>query len=311
MHGKVIRTNFHNRKIRKNIRGISPIIAEILLIGLTILAGAITFGTVIVAMTSKPPLVVSIDSFSDFTLTNSTNSTRYNSFSFVLDNQGKRDVGVNAADFKLFNTTDGSSSLLQNWTLSQNYQLNSLQSYFITATSISNNESTWLTFNSTIKVELTAYALDQAYNVADRSVVQASTSIDANLISAGPLTIETNNTLSSSINYVALNAMDPANNSLQINVFNYGHLPVNYTLDFIISNSSVSITNEYVTSNVNLGSTVNGYLPAADGNKPSSTSSITPNQTIISSVFSPTYGHFIIIWLKIGTSIQDTLIISC
>ena len=98
----------HLTKMKKHLklkRGISPIIAEILLIGLTMLAGAITFGTVMVVYNSKQPIEVRIDSFSDFKLNNYSNSTKYNSFSFVLDKQGHRAVGVRAQDFQLYNTS--------------------------------------------------------------------------------------------------------------------------------------------------------------------------------------------------------------
>lgn len=305
----------HIRKIKRNSRGISPIIAEILLIGLTMLAGAVTFGAVIYVLDSKEPIVVSIDSFSNFKLTNSTSSTRYNSFSFVLDNQGKRDAGVKASDFKLFNITATGDIPLSNWTMSRDYQLNSLQSYYVTVVSTSTNTSNWLSFNSTIKVQLIAYGLDQSYSVADKITVQAITTISSNMITNGPMMLQTNYTGTNSANYAALDSTNPSNNTLKIDVLNYGNLPVNYTLDFIVSSRNVTIKNTYSGQTTNLGSTINGYLPAANGNNPSSTASQNSNGTIIFTVtstkFTSSFTYYVMIWLKIDTNIQDTLIISC
>ena len=317
----MLKTNFTKihlkKKVRKFRRGISPIVAEMLLIGLTMLAGAITFGTVIVILNTKEPIVVSVDSFSDFKLVNSSSSTKYNSFSFVLDNQGKRDAGVKASDFRLYNVTGGSNTLLLNWTMSRDYDLSSLQSYYVTITSNSSSVKDWLSFGSTIKVQLVAYGLDQSYSTADKATVTSSITIGSNLVSSGPLRILTNQSQSGSSNYAVLDSTNSNNNTLEIVVQNYGHLDVNYTLDFMVSNRNVSITNTYVNSlGVNLSSTIGGSLPAAIGNNPSSSANLNgTNETIIFSVTSTksvsTDLYYVIVWLKIESTVQDTLVIVC
>ena len=101
-------------------------------------------------------------------------------------------------------------------------------------------------------------------------------------------------------------------------VQNYGHLAVNYTLDFMVSNRNVSITNTYVNlPGVNLSSTINGNLPAAIGNIPSSSADSpgSKNETIIFRVTSTkavsTDLYYVIVWLKIESTVQDTLVIVC
>ncbi len=312
---KINKFKIYKRKIKRNCRGISPIVAEMLLIGLTMLAGVITFGTVMVVLNSKEPIVVSIDSFSGFKLTDSTNSTRYNTFSFVLDNQGKRDAGVKASDFKLYNVTAKGDILLANWTMSHNYQLNSLQSYYVTIVSTSTNTSNWLSFDSTIKIQLVAYGLDQPYSSADKVTEQATTTISSSMVAIGPMMLKTNYTGTDNANYAALDSTNPNNNSLRIDILNYGNLPVNYTLDFIVSSINVTIKNTYSKSTTNLGSMINGYLPAANGNNPSSTADPGSQGTIIFTVtstkFAPADLYYVIVWLKIDTNIQDSLMISC
>ncbi len=280
------------------------------------LAGAITFSTVVVILNSKEPIVVSIDSFSDFKLTGSNNSTRYNSFSFVLNNQGKRDIGLRSSDVEIYNGTISSANLLSNWTIGRDYLLSSLQSYYITVTSTSNSPTDWLQFNSTITLKLTVYATDQSYNKADKLTISAPVTIGSSYVSSGPLKLLDNQTISGSNNYAALDSTSKTNNSLEIVVLNYGNLPVNYTLDFIVSNSSLAITTKYIGTNTNLTSTIDGYLPAANGLNPSSSAGITPNKTIVLTVTalsppSANSNYYVIVWLKIESTIEDTLMIVC
>ena len=201
--------------------------------------------------------------------------------------------------------------------MSRDYDLSSLQSYYVTITSNSSSVKDWLSFGSTIKVQLVAYGLDQSYSTADKATVTSSITIGSNLVSSGPLRILTNQSQSGSSNYAVLDSTNSNNNTLEIVVQNYGHLDVNYTLDFMVSNRNVSITNTYVNSlGVNLSSTIGGSLPAAIGNNPSSSANLNgTNETIIFSVTSTksvsTDLYYVIVWLKIESTVQDTLVIVC
>ena len=268
-----------------------------MLIALTMLAGAITFVTVITVMTSKEPIVVSIDSFADFKLTGFTNSTKYNSFSFVLDNQGKRAIGVRAQDFQLWIN----GTLNNTWIISRDYELGSLQSYSITATSTSNNESDWISFNTPIKILLIVYGLENSYNQADKSDISATTTIDSSKISVGPLQL--NNSISLGTNN-SINLLAPG--SMNISVLNYGHLNTSYTLDFIVTSVDSNFSTHYLGSSTNLSTQITGYITSAAsiGNSPSISIPI-----ILNAYSSSNYT--IIVWLKIGSTIQDTLYIFC
>lgn len=293
------------KKVKKSKRGVSPIIAEILLIGLTMLAGAITFTTVYVAYNSKPPISVTIDSYSDFKLVNSNNSTKYNSFSFVLDNQGKREVELKQNDFKLFNVLNNP---LLNWTISRDFELAPLQSYSITVISTSNKDSDWLTFNSTINVQLTVSALDNG----EKATISSSFTIDSSVVSQGPLKISIpakylNKTKSGS--FAILNSTV---NNLTVDVLNFGHLPVNYTLEFIDSNLNLTISTQYLNNSF-LPNIIYGHLPAASGNSNSSSANLseTVRLTVGLKPLSPSGNYLVMILLKIDTNIQDSLIVAC
>ena len=303
----------HLRRIKRSSRGLSPIIAEILLIGLTMLAGAVTFGTVIVVLNAKEPILVSIDSFSDFKLVNSTSSTRYNSFSFVLDNGGKRAVGFLHTDFELYNNTGGTKNPLSNWSIARDYELSALQSYYITISSNSTQPEDWLSFNSSITLQITVYGLDQSYSKADKSTISNSVTIGSSYVSSGPLVLKNNQTTN---NFAELNATVSTYNSIKIDVENYGNIAVKYTLDFIVSNRSLLITTHYINSPTNLTSTIDGSLPSASGSNPATSANLNLNSTIVLTVSSslgtaPSTEFYVIIWLKIESTIQDTLVIVC
>lgn len=298
------------RRCLKKKRGISPIIAEILLIGLTLLAGAITFTTVFVVMTTKEPIVVRVDSFSDFRLTGYSNSTKYNSFSFVLDNQGKRAVGVRAQDFKMWIN----GILNDSWSISRDYELGAFQSYSISVTT--NNQSSWLAFNSSIKIQLTAYGLETSYDQADKQVIISSTTINSNLISTGPIQLKNSLESNGVRNYAYLQASNLANNTMNITVQNYGHLNTSYSLDFIVSSPNINLTLNYFGSTANLSTQIDGYLPAASGDSPFNSTLLIinasfVNKTSVVNTSNLKNNYFIIAWLKIDQSIQDTLLISC
>ena len=239
-----------------------------------------------------------------------------NSFSFVLNNNGKRAVGFLNTDFKLYNSTGGTKNLLPDWSISRDYELNSLQSYYITISSNSNLPTDWLSFNSSITLEVTVYALDQTYSKADKLTITDSVTIGQSYVSSGPLMLKDNQTLSGSTDYAALNPLDPNDNSLEIVVENYGNIAVQYTLDFIVSNQSLSIVTHYINNPTNLTSTINGYLPAANGLNPSTSAETPTNSTVVLTVSSslgaaPNTEFYIIIWLKIESTVQDTLIVVC
>ena len=298
--------NTFQKKILRAKRGLSPIVAEILLIGLTMLAGALTFGTVIVVLTSKEPIVVNIDNFSDFKLEGYSNSTKYNTFSFVIDNQGKRAIGVRAQDFQLFNAS--SNKEIPNWNMSRNCELSSLQSYYITVTTADTNQSNWISFQSSIKVQIIAYGLEDSYDNADKAVFSSGITVSDELVSVGPLELISNRTVLGNENYATLNSSLSFNNSLEINVQNFGNLNTSYSLDFIVSSRNISMTLHYLGSSTNLSSVLYESLPPAQGDNPSS------SQTIVLTASTPvssTNNYFIIVWLKVNSAIQDTLVISC
>ena len=272
------------------------------------LAGVITFSTVYIAFNAKEPIVVNIDSFSDFKLTNSTNSTKYNSFSFVLDNQGKRAVGVRASDFVA--TSPGMN--LTSWKMSRDYELSSLQSYYITVNTKSNNQSDWLSFNTSVTIHLIAFGLEDSYDVIDKADISSSITINSEIVSNGPIRLDSPQIISRNGSYVPLSLTNNSNNTLEIDVQNYGNVPVNYSLEFIVSNMSLSITTNYKGSLDNLTSIIPGYLPSASENVPSSSASYS-NTVVLTVTGTPsgTTDYYVIIWLKIESTIQDTLIVVC
>ena len=294
------------KKHLKLKRGISPIIAEILLIGLTMLAGAITFGTVLVVYNSKQPIEVSIDSFSDFKLNSYSNSTKYNCFSFVLDNQGQRAVGVRAQDFQLYNATSG--KIIPNWSIPRDYELSSLQSYYITVTTQDTNQSNWLSFQGSIRISLIAYGLESSYDTADKSTITSTTTIETSMVSAGPLQLTSNRSIPGISNYAQIQSSKSSNNTIEIFVQNYGHINTSYTLDFIASNTSLGMKIKYLGQTNYLYSEIDANISPAIGNTYTTS---TPLILTVTSPSGPNNNYFITVWLKIDSNIQDTMIISC
>ena len=218
----------------------------------------------------------------------------------------QRAVGVRAQDFQLFNAS--SNKAIPNWNMSRDYELGSLQSYYISVTTTDTNQSNWISFQSTIKVQLIAYGLEDSYNVADKAVLSSSITVNDKLVSVGPLQLNSSRNVQGNENYATLNSSLSVNNSLEINVQNFGNLNASYSLDFIVSNRNISMSLHYIGSSTNLSSVIYESLPPAQGDNPSSSKSIV---LTASTPVSSTNDYFIIVWLKVNSVIQDTLVISC
>jgi hypothetical protein len=199
--------------------------------------------------------------------------------------------------------------------MSRDYELASLQSISVTISSNSILEVDWLTFNSSIKIELLIFGLDEEYSTAQKVATSTTVNINSNMVAKGPIRIIHNQTTTNNFNYASLEPANPNNNSIEIVAQNFGNTNVSYSLEFIVSNNSIGITNKYINTLTNLSSVIYGSLEAANGNLPSSSAEKTTNETIVLTVFlvppAISNEYYVIIWLKLDSTIQDTLIIVC
>ena len=98
----------------KNFRAISPVIAIILLIGLTVIAGAVLFGVVIPLLSSQTPISLTTSNDAVFTTTQKTNVDPYmDSMSFQVSNDINDPVHIDLSHSYLYNASNG--LILYNW----------------------------------------------------------------------------------------------------------------------------------------------------------------------------------------------------
>lgn len=292
----------------KKLRGLSPVIAQMLLIGLVITASAITFATVIIAVTTKDPISITIREANDFRLIDTDlNSTKFNSFTILVENSGTRHIGILNSSISVL---DSSNNLLSSWVMESNQEIQAKLSKLIHLRTA--NEAEWLSLSDSITIQAPIFALDAAFEVADKLTVSKSVFITKELTLPGPLQFETNRT--SIDNNIAINISDLNNNSLELSVKNYGALDINYTIEFVVSNRSLDLSVTYVGSTVLLGNNIQGSLPGTEDEDPTSSPQ---EETLVITItnkiaINPGEDEFyIIVWLKVKSKIFDTLFIIC
>ena len=102
------------KKNYKNVRAISPVIAIILLIALTIIAGAVLFAVVIPLLSNQTPINLTTSNDAVFTTTKKTQVDPYmDSMSFQVSNDINDPVQIDLSHSYLYNSSNG--LILYNW----------------------------------------------------------------------------------------------------------------------------------------------------------------------------------------------------
>ncbi|MHA2365472.1 MAG: hypothetical protein ACXAC7_16060 [Candidatus Hodarchaeales archaeon] len=289
----------------RRIRGLSPVIAEILLIGLVVLATASIIVIGIAILVAEDPLELSIEELSNWRLETSdpttSYDTKYNTFNLILENPGTRDIGIDTEDFQLYNTTGASPILMSSWLMESDIKLIAKQqiSIQIYTTTITDRFKR----DDSIEVTITAYDINTPKTSASKISKTYSSTVTAEGSIKGPLMLT-----SSNINVTT-------NDTISINIANYGGTVVSYTLEIFASSKNISLNLEdSIGQEISNLFDVNGTLPAASISTPSNTSDILVDGTLIlyiNNTFSALPStYFVYIWLRIGSEIVEINVIT-
>ena len=207
-------------------------------------------------------------------------------------------------------------SVLPSWVMESDQEIPSQlsQNIYLHSTSLSGTD--WLSINDTITIEISIYALDTEYVSADKLNIKKDIKISKDLANIGPIVFSTNNPVYSS-NNVAINISDTNNNSLELEVLNYGALDVNYTIELIASNRTLNLSLSYIGSVNDVGNYISDSIQGALGNIPTSSSDLSPSRTLVLTITNKTAiingvdEFYVTAWLKIKSKIYDTLFIIC
>ena len=295
-----LKKRISNIRWEKKRRGVSPVIAEIMLLGLVLLAASIAVTITFITINTKDPIDLRIVTAGNWRLDSSDISTTYNTVDLILSNPGTRHLGIEPSGIVFTNVSSG--TVLTSWSIQSEIKVFAQQRIIVEISTSLSNE--FLTRNSTVEFQITAFALDEARNTASTNTQTLQTVVIAEESIIGPLILNLNTTQMDGL------SLSASNNSLAIDVLNYGGTAVNYTLDIFTSNKTLDLTLQTLGGiNASSLSDVNGNITAASILIPSNTA--TTSQTMILTVnnLSISEVHFIYIWLKVGSQIYDTKII--
>lgn len=278
-----------------------------MLIGIVVVAGAVVTSTVLVVMTSEDPLELQIIASSNYRVREAgVYDVRHNSFDLVMQNPGSRGLGFEVGAVAVY--IDDGATQLTTWQLEDPFLLQSSQRAVVSVYSTSE----WLSRGDELVVTVTGYALDGPSTSPDQVTATYSTIVSGENAVVGPLELVHNQT---GVNPPALTVNDPTNNSLQIDVVNYGGRSVSYTVEVLVSNESLSVDLWYSNgTDITSDAIVRGYLVAASPTSSVSTASVSPLQSVTIKMDNATSyngNYFVYVWLKVGGLIYDSLVVVC
>jgi len=282
-------------KIRKKRFGVSPVIAEIMLIGMVVLAASIVITIGFITITTKASLQLNIVSIENWRLESKNLSTKYDTFDIIVENPGTRVIKLESSKFELKN--ESMSNKLSSWLMESDVILIPNQQIIIKISTVDNFE--WVARGDNVIIELTAIAEDEPVISATTISQSLGTMIKVEESIDGPMSIVLNTTTNLTL---------PLADTASIDIENYGGNPINYTIDIFSSNASLNLSlQNSIGENLPFLFDINGSLASASVLSPSDT---TLGQTIFLTVNSAPVGTtFVYIWLKVGSKILDSKIL--
>ena len=261
---------FVRTKSKKKL-GTSPIIATILLIGLTVVSGAVLYGVTTTFLNQKSQLSLEYTTPTAFTpiVTDyATATTKIDSFNIQVSNPLNEQVILNTGNSHLYNSTNG---LITGWSLNSN------SSYLL----LNGRESTTLTFSlNTIDNSL---GLDSGKQVYASFTVERTDGSDPTTFNTSLFTVSASlpvfqfipyqtNTVDTLTTNNITNVYFPAHSNEEISVnltgaiWNYGSTDISYqkTVQFFTNTSVFNIADSAATQIVTIPSSTTKVVPDAN-----------------------------------------------
>ena len=236
----------HTKKVFHRHRSITPVVAMILLVGITIIAGAVIFLTVIVGLNAQDPIqfTVSVGNFQTTKTSTLNYDTKIDTLTVTIYNNGKRPIEIDAGQVYL-NTSNPftpSTRVSGGWTSTSTLILYSGDSANVVISTTYSNAQ--LTPGSTYIAVVGALPFNPSQASTSITVVNPHYTIEASLpFAVGPTTTPTNGPLVMTTipQNITINTNSQNNFTVNLNVTNYGMVSQTFSLNLFWNTSSLNV----------------------------------------------------------------------